>query len=303
MAEKTSFLDKTGVTHLWAHIVAQLGLKADKTELKELETSFNEQLNTKSDKSELETLVEQIDNHSHIYYGVCSTAGNVADKTVSINNFELVEGAMVIIKFTEANAADSPTLNVNDTGAKPMYRYGTTVVSTTATTNGWSAGTVQIFVYDGTGWIRDYWCNNTYSNASLGQGYGTCSTAADTVAKTVSMSSYAASTGGIVSIKFTNDVPANATLNINSKGAKKIYYNGSQITDGVIKAGDTATFIYSTNYYLISIDNSMSKSGGTFTGKVVGQSNTDYTTYQLRNMALSTTAAVPTGTGSILGVY
>ena len=47
----------------------------------------------------------------------------------------------------------------------------------------------------------------------------------------------------------------------------------------------------------------MPKSGGTFTGTVKAKANTAYTTYQVRNIALSTTAAVPTGNGSILGVY
>ena len=111
-----------------------------------------------------------------------------------------------------------------------------------------------MFTYDGTGWIRDYWNNTTYTNASLGQGYVTCSTAAATVAKIGELSSYSLTTGGIVSVKFTNAVPANATLNINDKGAKAIYYRGSAITADIIKAGDIATFIYSSRYHLISID-------------------------------------------------
>jgi len=190
------------------------------------------------------------------YYGVCGTAAATAAKTVTVDDgFALTAGAQVTVKFTYANSVASPTLNVNGTGAKPIYRYGTTVASTGTTTTGWVAGAIQTFTYDGTGWIRDYWSNTTYSNASLGQGYVTCSTAETTVAKTAALSSYALTTGGIVAVKFTNDVPAGATLNINSKGAKAIYYNGAAITDGIIKAGDTATFIYSTYYHLISVDN------------------------------------------------
>lgn len=196
----------------------------------------------------------EVKGHSHNYYGVCTTAADTAAKTVEIEGFELVVGAMVIVKFDNANSASNPTLNVSGTGAKPMYRYGTTALSTGTTTTGWYADSIQLFVYDGTGWIRDYWNNTTYSNAGLGQGYGTCSTAAATVAKTASISSYALTAGGIVTIKFTNAVPAGATLNITSKGAKAIYYRGAAITANVIKAGDTATFIYSTYYYLLSID-------------------------------------------------
>lgn len=95
----------------------------------------------------------------------------------------------------------------------------------------------------------------TSSQASIGQGYGTCSTAAATAAKTASLSNYALVTGGIVSIKFTYAVPASATLNVNSQGAKSIYYLGSAIGAGIILAGDTATFMYDgTRYHLIAVD-------------------------------------------------
>ena len=190
-----------------------------------------------------------------ISYGICETAADVADKVVTVDgSFILKEGAFIIVRFLNANSIAAPTLNVNGSGAKPMYRYGTTTMSTGTTTTGWVAGAIQMFTYNGEGWIRDYWNNTTYSNVSLGQGYTTCSTAEATVAKTASLSSYSLTAGGIVAVKFTNAVPANATLNINSKGAKAMYYRGSKITADVIKAGDTATFIYSSYYHLISID-------------------------------------------------
>jgi hypothetical protein len=198
-------------------------------------------------------------------FGVCETAADISSKTVTIDGFKLKTGAIVVIKFRYANSVASPTLNVNGTGDFPMYRTGAstkadgtavdaTAISTSASTSGWAAGAIQMFIYDGNGWVRDYWTNSTYSTASLGQGYCTCSTAASTAAKTASLSSYSLTTGGIVSVKFTNAVPANATLNINSKGAKNIYFRGAKITADVIKAGDIATFIYSSYYHLISID-------------------------------------------------
>lgn len=90
--------------------------------------------------------------------------------------------------------------------------------------------------------------------AKLGIGYGTCTTAEATKAKVSSISNYTLTVGGIVAIKFSHAVPAGSTLNITSKGAKAIYHKGAAIADGVIKAGDTATFVYSTYYHLISID-------------------------------------------------
>lgn len=102
-----------------------------------------------------------------------------------------------------------------------------------------------------------YYKNSTYSQASLGQGYGTCTTAAATVAKVVTLASYSLATNGIVAVKFTNAVCANATMNINSKGAKAIFYKGAAIKNGIIEAGETATFVYDgTQYHLLTIDRS-----------------------------------------------
>lgn len=242
-----------------------------------------------------------------IPYGVCSTAADTAAKTVTINNFALTTGSMVVVKFTYANSVASPTLNVNGTGAKAIKRYGTTAVSTGTTTTGWVAGAVQMFTYDGTNWVRDYWNNTTYSNASLGSGYATCTTAAATTAKVGTLSSYSLTTGGIVSVKFTNAVPASATLNINDKGAKNIYFRGAAITANVIKAGDIATFVYSSQYHLISIDrwqNDIASIGngtliikqngvpkGTFTANQSGDSTIELenTTYSLSDFGLTPT--------------
>lgn len=196
---------------------------------------------------------------TNIAYGTCSTAAATAAKVITISgntNWALAAGSMITVKFTYTNSASNPTFNVNETGAKKVW-YNTALITTSNLGYAGTANRPMNFVYDGTqyvfvGWSYD--ANSTYSNASLGQGYGTCDTAEATVAKVVTLSSYALTTGGIVSVKFTNAVPASATMNINSKGAKAIYYKGAAIPAGIIKAGDVATFIYSTNYHLISID-------------------------------------------------
>ena len=107
-------------------------------------------------------------------------------------------------------------------------------------------------------------------NASNGIGYGTCTTAAATTAKVATLSNYVLKVNGVVAVRFTYDVPASATLNINSQGAKSIYYNNTAIVAGVIKAGDTATFVYNGSYYmLLAVDKTTitnSGSGNVVTG-------------------------------------
>ena len=86
-----------------------------------------------------------------------------------------------------------------------------------------------------------------------GSGIGTCSTSSGT-ALTVSLTGYELVQNGFVAVTFENDVPSNATLNINSKGAKPIYYKGSAITADTIKADDTVMFCYDgTNYVVTSL--------------------------------------------------
>lgn len=105
--------------------------------------------------------------------------------------------------------------------------------------------------------------------ATLGQGYGTCTTGSTTAAKVVTLSSYELVTGGIVSVKFDNAVGASATMNINGKGAKPIYYRGSEIVTGVIGAGDVATFIYDgLNYIYLGTDNALNRAGGVINGEL-----------------------------------
>lgn len=92
-----------------------------------------------------------------------------------------------------------------------------------------------------------------YKNEELGHGYGVCETSEGTDYE-VSIDDFILKLGGIVVVKFDNDVPAEATLNISETGAKPIYCFGAAVTTGFIKANDTVTFIYDgTNYQVISV--------------------------------------------------
>ena len=153
--------------------------------------------------------------------------------------------------------------------------------------------------------------NSTYSQASLGQVYATSTPPTSGTAVTAANSSYALATGGLVAVKFsTNDVPASATLNVNSKGAKSIFYKGAAVTAGVIKAGDLASFMYDgTQYQLLTVDRTMkavtsiSRSGTTFTATCVDGSTFTFTQQDnnsntWRNIYTGGTSRIGTGTNT-----
>ena len=197
-------------------------------------------------------------------YGTCATTGSTQNKTVyTTSNWVLKPGSSISVYFNKTNTAANPTLNVNSTGAKSI-KYNNVTLTTSNLFYAGYANRVLNYIFNGTEWVFTGWAydsNTTYSNSSLGQGFGVCSTSGST-ALTASITSYSQTAGGIVSIQFNNPVPANATLNINGTGALPIHYKGVAITAGIIKANDTATFMLSSSnvYHLIAID-SVSTSG------------------------------------------
>lgn len=81
--------------------------------------------------------------------------------------------------------------------------------------------------------------------ATGGLGYATCSTAATTAAKTVTVSDFILLKNGIVSVLFTSAIDvAGATLNVSSTGAKPIRVNGAAIQPGLVKAQTVVQFQY-----------------------------------------------------------
>lgn len=193
------------------------------------------------------------------FYATCATARSSANKEVVCDEFRLIPGAVIYVRFTTTGGSNPSsgnlTLNVNNTGAKNIVFKDTYNSATYANSGLFMNNVVLMFVYDGTNWVCFNDVNTTYTNASLGQGYATCGTAEATIAKVASLSSYSLQNGGIVVVRFTYSVPANSTLNVNSRGAKAIKYRNAALVDEVIKAGDLVTFMYDgTSYHIISID-------------------------------------------------
>lgn len=80
-------------------------------------------------------------------YATCDTAAGTVAKVASLaaGTLSLKAGATVAVKFTYANTASSPTLNIAGTGTKAMYIQGVRDVY-------WTDGATVTFTYDGTNW-------------------------------------------------------------------------------------------------------------------------------------------------------
>lgn len=82
-----------------------------------------------------------------------------------------------------------------------------------------------------------------------------CSTAAATVTKTASLSGFKLGTGARVTVKFTYGcTAANPTLNINSTGAKAIYYKGAAVPAGYIVPNMFVEMMYDGTQFCITGD-------------------------------------------------
>lgn len=127
------YLDETGLSHLWEKIKAKI-------------------------TSDIATNTGKM-----IPYGYCTTAAKTVAKVVTVSPAvtELTTGLTIAVKFQYANGVANPTLNVNDTGAKAIKRYGTTAPATSATSS-WNVNSVITLTYDGTYWQIADWNNTTY---------------------------------------------------------------------------------------------------------------------------------------------
>lgn len=216
---------------------------------------------------------------------ICSTAGATAAKVTNTTppSFSLVSGAKIIVKFTYTISVANATLQVgaND-AAKPIHFQGAPLAA-----NIIKAGTSVLLSYDGTsfniiGGLGTQFTagdgldlnGETFSVddtvARLGNdgqsvilpefvpGFfvGSCSTAADTAAKTLDINGYELVRKSGVAVTFTNGISvASSTLNISSKGAKPIYLRGAALAANVVLAGDIVSMVYNgTQYEIISIE-------------------------------------------------
>ena len=194
------------------------------------------------------------DNYTlSVPYGKCSTATDIAAKTVTVDGqFALEAGAIVAVRFAVTNSATTnPTLNVNGTGAKAIYYQGAPITPAYLKAN----YTYQ-FIYNGGQWdlIGEIDTKNSGTVVAVVAGNGL--------------------TGGGPNGTVTVDVGAGngITVSANAVSAKA----GTGITvdsTGINNAGVRSITQDSTDGHKLTID-----TGGSSTTITIPDTNTD-TTY------------------------
>lgn len=152
-------------------------------------------------------------------------------------------------------------------------------------TTGWRDGAVVPFTYDGTGWVRDFWENSTYSNK-----IPVIETAAGDEAKRAIYAVNNLPQKGYFAalITISNNAAKALTLNISGKGAKPIYINGapSSADNYTLPAGPYIVYYDGTNYYFRT-DGALQ--GDTFTGNATTATTAD-TAIKLGTETIGTTS-------------
>ena len=246
-------------------------------------------------------------------FGTCGTAAATAAKAVNVGagTVTLESGLKVTVKFTYANTANSPTLNVNSTGAKNIFHKGSQITS--GTNKGLLAGTVD-FVYDGTQWqlIGNYIDTNsggTVTSVTLTSGTGITVSDSGTAitgsgSRTISLASGVATAGTYKSV--TVDTYGRVTAGTNPTTLAGYGITDAKIASGVITLGsNTITPLTShqtlTNHAKLADTSTagqalVSKSGG-YEWKTLGSNAYNSTAFLSSHQSLGLiTASSATGT-------
>ena len=136
--------------------------------------------------------------------------------------------------------------------------------------------------------------------------YATCSTAAGTAAKVATItpgSAFSLETGVRVSVKFTNALSVAApTLNVNSSGAKAIYFRGATLSSAQYwAAGSTVDFVYDGNYWqMLGSQHNSTYSLSSF-GVTASATELNYTDGVTSNIQTQLNSKLPVSGGNVTG--
>ena len=211
--------------------------------------------------------------------GTSSTAAGTKAKAVTINGFSLSTNAFVLVKFSNANTASAPTLNVSNTGAKAIYFNGAAVP-----TGYLEANKFYHFVYDGSHWVLTGDVDVRHLYLPLAGGTITGNLA---VQGTTTLTGLLTANGGVTTKKLT---ATELDLNGNADISGTLKVTGASTLTGLLTAngGVTTKVLSATD---VTASGTLKVTGATtLTGALAANGGTTTTT--LKATGTSTLAAV-----------
>lgn len=181
----------------------------------------------------------------------------VGDKIMSVRDYDASTASNADWTVTQANIDGAVTASSDLTQNAVVLGNGSKTVKTIA--NGTAGQYLRI--QNGV----PTWVN--HPNTDHGIAHCTCSSDANTNTKVATLTDSNASnfqlvSGALVAVYFTNLVSnklGDVTLNVESTGDILVYFRGNKISEGIIQAGDTGTFMYDgTHWVLLTIDKEFS---------------------------------------------
>ena len=188
-------------------------------------------------------------------YGTSTTGATAVEKIVTCSDFDvLMEGVTIHVKFSYSNTAVNPTLNVNGTGAKRIYLYGTTAPSNTSATS-WPDGSVVSVTYDGNAWQMNGWNNTTYTGGEGIEVAGTeiNNTGVRSVSEGTANGTIRVNTGGTSANVSVHGLGSAAYTSSDSYAASShSHFTGTPANNQVVVADGTAGNVKTSGYTIAS---------------------------------------------------
>lgn len=99
-----------------------------------------------SNGTTLESMIQGV-NETTVGYYECNTAGSTPEKTITIDSSVILSVRISCkVKFAEKNTGANATMNINNTGAKPLFYNGVRA----AANNSWYTNEIVDLYFDGT---------------------------------------------------------------------------------------------------------------------------------------------------------
>ena len=125
----------------------------NKTELESRFSGIESNFSGYATQSDLNVVESKVNALPRIFTGTCSTYTGEAAKVVNCSGYTLAKGDIIYVTFDDTNSALSPTLNVNNTGAKSIRAIVNGELTTLPNRNAIYANEALQFQYDGTYWV------------------------------------------------------------------------------------------------------------------------------------------------------